>query len=85
VGARAHRLGLGIRLWHGLKKRKISGRKAWSLVLEFNSPPDEALCMITDVGFLSPDGPMRLLHVGRVFELFEGRRLVARGEVLEHS
>ena len=57
-------------------------KEAWSLVLEFDSPPDDALCMITDVRFLSPDGPMELLHVGSVFDLFEGRRLVARGEVL---
>ncbi len=27
------------------------------------------------------DGPTRLLHPGSVFELYEGRRLVARGEV----
>ena len=59
-------------------------KEAWSLVLEFDSPPDDALCMIADVKFLSPDGPMKLLHVGSTFDLFEGRRLVARGEVLEY-
>jgi len=57
-------------------------KEAWSLVLEFSGPPDESLCMATDVGFLSEDGPMRLLHPGSIFELYEGRRLVARGEVL---
>jgi putative transposase len=31
---------------------------------------------------LSPDGSTSLLHPGSVFELFEGYRLVARGEVL---
>lgn len=57
-------------------------KEAWSLVLEFSGSPDESLCMTTDVRFLSEDGPMRLLHPGSKFELYEGRRLVARGEVL---
>jgi hypothetical protein len=56
--------------------------EAWSLVLEFNSCPDESLCIIADVRFLNPEGPTRLLHSGSVFDLFEGHRLVARGEVL---
>ncbi|HZJ44469.1 MAG TPA: hypothetical protein VFD63_11915 [Pyrinomonadaceae bacterium] len=56
--------------------------EAWSLVLEFSGPPDESLCMIADVSLLNPEGPTRLLHPGSVFELFEGNRLVARGEVL---
>src|ERR1041385_1828592 len=57
-------------------------KEAWSLILEFNTSPDESLCTIAEVRFLSPDGPMRLLHPGSIFELYEGRRLVARGEVL---
>lgn len=57
-------------------------KEAWSLVVEFNGPPDESLCTIADVRFLSPEGPTRLLHPGSVFELYEGRRMVARGEVL---
>lgn len=56
--------------------------EAWSLVLEFSGPPDESLCVIADVHLLNPEGPTRLLHSGSVFELFEGHRLVARGEVL---
>ncbi len=56
--------------------------EAWSLVIEFSSPPDEWLCVIANVSFLNPDGPTRLLHPGSVFELFEGHRLVARGEML---
>ena len=56
--------------------------EAWSLVLEFSGPPDESLCMIADVSLLNPDGPATLLHPGSVFDLFEGRQLVARGEVL---
>ena len=57
-------------------------REAWSLVLEFYDPPDESLCMIADVSLLNPDGPTGLLHQGSVFELYEGRQVVARGEVL---
>ncbi|MDQ1637726.1 MAG: hypothetical protein QOF62_1065 [Pyrinomonadaceae bacterium] len=56
--------------------------EAWSLILEFSGAPDESLCITTDVSFLSEEGPMRLLHSGSQFELYEGRRLVARGEVL---
>lgn len=57
-------------------------QEAWSLVLEFNISPDESRCIIADVHFLNPEGPTRLLHSGSVFDLFEGDRLVARGEVL---
>ena len=57
-------------------------KEAWSLVLEFSDSPDESLCVVADVSFLSPDGPVKLLRPGSIFELFEGRRLVARGEVL---
>jgi len=57
-------------------------RESWSLVLEFSDPPDETLCMIADVSLLNPDGPTNLLHHGSIFDLFEGNRLVARGEVL---
>ncbi len=57
-------------------------REAFSLVLEFNTPPDESLCMMVDVTLLNPDATTRLLHKGSVFELYEGRQVVARGEVL---
>ncbi len=57
-------------------------KQAWSLVLEFHSPPDESLCVIADVRFLVEDAPVHLLRRGSVFELFEGRKLVARGEVI---
>jgi hypothetical protein len=57
-------------------------REAFSLILEFHDPPDESLCMIVDVSLLNPDGPTGLLRPGRVFELYEGRQVVARGEVL---
>jgi len=56
--------------------------EAWSLVLEFSGPPDESHCVIADVRLLNPTGPAKLLRTGSVFELYEGRQLVARGEVL---
>lgn len=55
---------------------------AWSLVLYFDAPPDESLCAIAEVRLLNPEGPSEYLHKGNAFELYEGRRLVARGEVL---
>src|SRR5262245_14205439 len=57
--------------------------EAWTLVIEFIDPPDESLCMIADVRLLNPEGPVRLLHPGSVFELYEGDRVVAKGEVLD--
>jgi hypothetical protein len=57
-------------------------REAWSVVLEFTGPPDESLWIIADVSLLSPEAPTRLLRPGSIFELFEGHRMVARGEVL---
>jgi hypothetical protein len=57
-------------------------REAWSLVIEFHGPPDESLCMIADVSLLNPDGPTGILHSGNVFELYQGRQVVARGEIL---
>ena len=64
--------------------RKNWPEKAWSLVVEFTRVRDESEkpgCVIADVRFLAPDGPRSLLYHGSVFELFEGRRVVARGEV----
>ncbi len=57
-------------------------REAWSLVIKFHGKPDESLSVIADVRFLAPDGPSHMLGAGRRFELFEGRKLVAKGEIL---
>jgi hypothetical protein len=54
----------------------------WSLVVEFDNPPDDSLCHITDIRFLVDEAPKELLYSGSEFELREGRKLVARGEVL---
>jgi hypothetical protein len=55
---------------------------AWSLVLEELTPPGSDGTAFADVRFLSPEAPLDLLHPGAVFELYEGRHCVARGEVL---
>jgi hypothetical protein len=59
--------------------QKESWRKeAWSLVIEIAEPPDDSLSHRVRVSFLA-DGPDELLRPGRVFELMEGRRAVAKG------
>lgn len=55
--------------------------EAWSLVLEFQDQPDLELKQRVRVRFLSPEAPDELLHAGSDFQLYEGRQLVARGEV----
>jgi hypothetical protein len=56
--------------------------EAWSIVAHFAGPPDESGCITSELRLLSEDGPVHLLYPGSQFELFEGRRLVATGEVL---
>lgn len=56
--------------------------EAWSIVAEFNEPSDHALCTTVDFRFLVESAPEHLLYSGSKFELFEGGRLVATGEVL---
>jgi hypothetical protein len=54
---------------------------AWSLVVEFDElPHPEAMTAI--IRFLAPTGPSELLYRGSRFELFEGGRIVAQGEVM---
>lgn len=60
-------------------------KEAWSLVLEFNGSPGGSLCIMADVRFLVDEAPTHLLHPGSSFELYEGRQLVARGEVVSHD
>jgi hypothetical protein len=59
--------------------------EAWSLVLEFQDQPDSELKQRVRVRFLSPEAPDELLFAGSDFQLYEGRQLVARGEVQEHE
>ena len=64
---------------------RFEGQKvdeAWSIVVDFCGSPDESLCMTADVRFLAPGAPVGLLRTGSTFELLEGAKVVARGEVL---
>jgi len=65
--------------------RQLASRwpeEAWSVVLEISDPPDSQGCMIVGLRLLVGDAPESLLEPGSVFELFEGRRHVATGEIL---
>jgi hypothetical protein len=57
-------------------------KEAWSIVAEFAEKTDDSSCVVAELRFLSPSAPSRLLDSGSKFELYEGHRLVARGEVL---
>lgn len=58
-------------------------QEAWSIVAEFTSKIDASSCVEAKISFLTQDAPAHLLERGNNFELYEGRRLVARGEVLK--
>lgn len=58
-------------------------QEAWSLVIEATEELQVSSEAVAKVSFLSPDAPLHLLKAGSRFELYEGRRLVARGEVLQ--
>ncbi len=55
---------------------------AWSIIAEFSEPPKLGEEMIATIRFLASDAPVELLHPGSRFELLEGERIVARGEVI---
>jgi len=61
-------------------QKELWSKEAWSLVIEFIEPPNNALCHRVRVNFLA-EGPEELLQPGSVFELMEGRKPVARGTV----
>lgn len=54
--------------------------EAWSLVIDFLTPPDSARTHRVHVRFLA-DGPAEYLAPGRTFELLDGRRRIAIGRV----
>lgn len=57
--------------------------EAWSIVAEFIKTDKESFYSIVEIKFLAEeDAPQYLLYPGSKFELFEGRKLVAYGEVL---
>ena len=53
-----------------------------SVVLELVSHPTGSADWIADIRFLFDDAPKELLSDGARFELFEGKKCVARGTVL---
>lgn len=57
-------------------------QEAWSIVLEIGRPADSSGDMVAGIRMLATDAPGELLASGSRFDLFEGRRLVAHGEVL---
>lgn len=56
--------------------------EAWSIVAEFLEEMNSTRSVIVDLRFLVENGPKNLLYPGSKFDLFEGPRLVAKGEVL---
>lgn len=57
--------------------------EAWSVVLAITTPADAEGVMVAGIRMLAGDeAPRGLLSPGSRFELFEGRKRVATGEVL---
>jgi hypothetical protein len=59
--------------------------QAWSLVIHFRRPLRDQRHLHAEVEFLAPEAPSHLLRRGNRFELFEGRRKVAKGVILPSS
>jgi hypothetical protein len=55
---------------------------AWSLVVDYVTPPDTSLRHRVRVHFLSEHGPTSLLRPGARFTLVEGDRVVAEGAIV---
>jgi hypothetical protein len=55
--------------------------EAWSVVLDIAEPADENNRMLAGIRMLVEDAPAELLVSGSEFELYEGRKCVARGAV----
>jgi len=57
-------------------------REAWSLRIEFITHPDDTLAHNVKISFLADeDKAPDYLHPNCLFELYEGRKLVAKGKV----
>ena len=55
---------------------------AWSIVVEFDEPLGQSHEIVASIHFLVSNAPDSLLHPGSRFELYEGSRVVAYGEVM---
>ncbi len=60
-------------------------KEAWSIVAEFTEESADPSCVEAELWLLTKDAPSHLLQPGSKFELYEGHRMVARGEVLSAS
>jgi hypothetical protein len=58
---------------------------AWSLVVEKDESLGTDLKWIARVFFLVPEAPQESLQVGRGFELYEGNKRVAIGEICSND
>ncbi len=54
----------------------------WSLIVDLVSHPPESGDWIAEVRFLVEEAPRECLRFGACFELYEGKKLVARGTIL---
>lgn len=52
----------------------------WSVVLICNQLIDNE--MTCEMGFLSEEAPVHMLSIGKPFELYEGNKMVAKGQIL---
>jgi hypothetical protein len=57
-------------------------KEAWSVVIDFRTPPNQYWTHVVSLRFLSDIGPADLLAPDRAFALYEGHRKVAEGVVL---
>lgn len=64
------------------QQRDTWEQEAWSLVVEWSDPPDDSWAHQVVVRFLVENAPEELLESGNHFELLEGKRVVAIGEVV---
>ena len=55
--------------------------ESWSLVVDKNQPLSTEFRWIADVHFLVEEAPHDSLREGRAFELYEGKKCVARGRI----
>jgi hypothetical protein len=56
---------------------------AWSLVVVKNEASSTEFAWTADVHFLVEEAPHESLRKGRVFELYEGNKCVARGRIID--
>src|SRR5947208_1328344 len=56
---------------------------AWTLVVQKIDVADDPLQWVAEVKFLFDEAPHHLLTEGAEFELYEGKKCVARGQIID--